>query len=61
MIEIRFLTLAHREVDDAVRWYEEKERGLSRDFLDELDHVVRLIRRYPRAGMQMKPMSGGFS
>lgn len=53
-MEIRFLTLAKREVDDAVRWYEEKERGLSRDFLDELDHVVRLIRRYPRAGMQIE-------
>jgi toxin ParE2 len=39
----------------AVVWYEGKERGLSRDFLDELDHVVRLIRRYPRAGMQIEP------
>ena len=53
-MEIRFLTLANREVDDAVRWYEEREQGLSRDFLDELDHVVRLIRRYPRAGMQIE-------
>ena len=54
MIEIRFLTLANREVDDAVRWYEAKEQGVSRDFLDELDRVVRLIRHHPLAGMQIE-------
>ena len=55
MMEIRFLTLASREVDDAVRWYEAREQGVSRDFLDELDRVVRLIRHHPRAGMQIEP------
>ena len=53
MMDIRFLTLANREVDDAVQWYKEREQGLSRDFLDDLDHVVRLVRRYPRVGMQL--------
>jgi plasmid stabilization system protein ParE len=55
MMEIRFLSLANREVDDAVQWYEAKEDGLSREFLDELDRVVRLVRLYPYAGMQVEP------
>ena len=55
MMEIRFLSLANREVDDAVQWYEAREEGLSREFLDELDRVVRLARLYPYAGMQVEP------
>jgi plasmid stabilization system protein ParE len=55
MMEIRFLSLANREVDDAVQWYEAREEDLSREFLDELDRVVRLVRLYPYAGMQVKP------
>jgi plasmid stabilization system protein ParE len=54
MMEIRFLSLANREVDDAVQWYEAREEGLSREFLDELDRVVRLVRLYPYAGMQVE-------
>ena len=55
MIKIRFLNLADREVDDAVRWYEEQAEGLSRDFLDELDRVVRLVRIYPLMATQIEP------
>ena len=55
MMEIRFLSLANREVDDAVQWYEAREEDLSREFLDELDRVVRLVRLYPYAGMQVEP------
>ena len=47
MMKIRFLTLAEREVDEAVLWYEQQAEGLSRDFLDELDRAVRLVKRYP--------------
>ena len=54
-MEIRFLSVANREVDDAVKWYESKEEGLSREFLDELDRVVRIVRLYPQAGMQIEP------
>ena len=43
MMEIRFLSLANREVDDAVQWYEAREENLSREFLDELDRVVRSL------------------
>jgi plasmid stabilization system protein ParE len=55
MMEIRFLTLANREVDDAVQWYEAREEDLSREFLDELDRVVRLIRLYPYAAVEIEP------
>lgn len=53
-MQIRFLSLANREVDDAVRWYEGREEDLSREFLDELDRVVRLVKLYPEAGMQIE-------
>lgn len=54
-MNIRFLSLADQEVDDAVRWYEEKEEGLSRDFLDELDRIVRLVKTYPLLATQIEP------
>ena len=37
MKAVRFLALASQEVDDAVQRYEERSRGLSRGFLDDLD------------------------
>jgi plasmid stabilization system protein ParE len=55
MKAIRFLALAMQEVDDAVQRYEERSTGLSRGFLDDLDRVLRLIRNYPHAGMQIEP------
>ena len=54
-MNIRFLSLADQEVDDAVSWYEEKEEGLSRDFLDELDRIVRLVKAYPLMATQIEP------
>lgn len=54
-MEIRVLSLANREVDDAVDWCEAREEDLSQEFLDELDRIVRLVRLYPYAGMQIEP------
>ena len=54
-MNIRFLSLANQEVDDAVRWYEEQAEGLSRDFLDELDRIVRLVRIYPLMATEIEP------
>ena len=61
MMEIRFLSLANREVDDAVQWYETREEGLSREFLDELDRVVRLVRLYPIRACRLSRKSDGSS
>ena len=53
-MNIRFLTLAQKEVDESVRWYNE-QASLGRDFLDELDRAVRLIRSHPLAATQIEP------
>jgi hypothetical protein len=54
-MNIRFLTLAEREVDDAVLLYEQHAESLGRDFLDELDRVVRLVKTYPQMATQIEP------
>jgi plasmid stabilization system protein ParE len=54
-VNIRFLTLAQQEVDEAVVWFEERAEGKGVDFLDELDRVVRLVNSYPYAGSQIEP------
>jgi plasmid stabilization system protein ParE len=53
-MNVRFLSLADREVADAVRWYEQQSMGLSRTFLDELDRVVRLVRAHPLIATQIE-------
>jgi plasmid stabilization system protein ParE len=54
-MNIRFLTFADREVDDAVARYEEQDETLARNFLDELDRAVRLIKTYPLLARQIEP------
>ena len=54
-MNIRFLSLADQEVDDAVRCYDGQQEGLSRDFLDELDRIVRLVKTYPLIATQIEP------
>jgi hypothetical protein len=53
-MNVRFLSLANQEVADAVQWYDEKAEGLGREFLDELDRVVRLVRAYPFMATQIE-------
>ena len=52
-MNVRFLTLAQQEVDEAVVWFEERAAGKGVDFLDELDRIVRLIKSYPFASTQI--------
>ncbi|HEU4836982.1 MAG TPA: type II toxin-antitoxin system RelE/ParE family toxin [Pyrinomonadaceae bacterium] len=52
-MNIRFLTLAQQEVDEAVVWFEERAEGKGADFLDELDRTVRLVKTYPYASTQI--------
>jgi plasmid stabilization system protein ParE len=54
-MNIRFLTIADQEVDDAVEWYEQQSKGASRGFLDELDHVVLLVNTYPLSATLIEP------
>ena len=54
-MRIRFLEAAQQEVDDAVGWYDEREEELGRDFLDELDRVIRRIKSFPLASTEIEP------
>ena len=54
-MKIRFLAIARQELDDAVEWYDSQSAGLGRQFLDELDLVVRRIRTYPDSCQEMTP------
>jgi hypothetical protein len=53
-VNVRFLTLAQQEVDEAVVWFDERVEGKGMDFLDELDRVVRLVKAYPFAGTEIE-------
>jgi len=39
-MNIRFLTMAETEVDEAVSWYQEQSEDEGLRFLDELDRAV---------------------
>jgi plasmid stabilization system protein ParE len=52
-MNVRFLTLAQKEVDDSVHWYDQ-QANLGRDFLDELDRAVRLIKGHPLASTEIE-------
>lgn len=54
-MNIRFLTPADQEVGDAVEWYEQKGKDVSRGFLNELDHAVRLVNSYPLLATLIEP------
>ena len=54
-MNIRFLTLADREVYDAVAWYDQQGSNVSRGFLDDLDRAVRLAKTYPLLATQIEP------
>ena len=54
-MNIRFLDLAQREVNDAFLWYTEQTDELGREFLDELDRAVRLLTNYPLSSAEIAP------
>lgn len=53
-MRIRFHEAAQQEVDDAVAWYDEREEVLGRDFLDELDRVIRYRSSIGRAFLVLR-------
>lgn len=54
-MNVRFLTLAQQEVDEAVVWFDERVEGKGIVFLDELDRVVRLVKAYPLSPTEIEP------
>jgi hypothetical protein len=54
-VNVRFLTLAQQEIDEAVIWFNEQVDGQGIVFLDELDRVVRFVNSYPLASAEIEP------
>ena len=54
-MNIRFLTMAETEVDDAVSWYQEQTEDQSLNFLSELDRAVQVITTYPLLAAEIEP------
>ena len=54
-MNVRLLTLAQQEIDEAVLWFEQQLEGKGIDFLDELDRVVRLVKAFPVASTEIEP------
>jgi plasmid stabilization system protein ParE len=46
-MNIRFLTVAQKELDDAFEWYESQQAELSLRFLDEVDKAIKRVVVYP--------------
>ena len=48
-MKIHFLTIAQKDLNDAVDWYNEQADGLGNEFLDELDRAIRRAVTYPQS------------
>jgi len=48
-LDIEILTAAESEIDATYHYYESQDEGLGSQFLDELLHVLKNIKRYPEA------------
>ena len=48
-----FHPLAEQELLDAVTYYEEQRVGLGLEYLEEVEHTVSFLRRYPEAGSKV--------
>ena len=54
-MNVRFLSPAAQELDDAYQWYEDQLPGLGIEFLAEIDEAVHRITAWPKA----QPTLGG--
>jgi plasmid stabilization system protein ParE len=54
-VKVSFLSLAQKELDDAVAWYNDQASGLGIEFLDELDRAVRRAATFPLSCPEIEP------
>jgi plasmid stabilization system protein ParE len=47
--EVRFDPAAERELNEAADYYDLETPGLGREFLDDVERTLRLIRDHPKA------------
>jgi toxin ParE1/3/4 len=50
MKEIIFLDPAKEEMADAAEFYDLKASGLGEEFLQEIESVIKIIKKYPESG-----------
>jgi plasmid stabilization system protein ParE len=55
MTDYRFISSALAELKQATLYYEEKENGLGKNFLDEVDATVARILTHPQAWHPLSP------
>ena len=46
--EVSFRSCAEKDVNDAIKWYEDKVKGLGNRFLLSLDATIQIISRNPQ-------------
>lgn len=54
MKTVVFNSLAEQELADAVVYYEEQRPELGLEYLEEVEHAVNLLRRYPETGSKVR-------
>lgn len=47
--EISFLSIAERDISDAIEWYDLQQKGLGKEFFLELEEATEFIRKSPKA------------
>jgi len=54
-MKVLFLSFAQQELDEAITWYNEQADGLGREFLDELDRMIRRTIAFPTSCPEIEP------
>lgn len=54
MKNVVFHPLAEQEFFDAATYYEEQKVGLGLEYLEEVEHAINFLTRYPEAGSQVR-------
>lgn len=54
-MNVRFLSPAAQELEDAFQWYEDQMPGLGHEFLAEIDEAIQRIISWPYAHRGVRP------
>jgi len=54
-MNMRYLHVASRELDDAIKYYNAEREGLGDEFLEEVNHAIKGIALFPEAWHPLSP------
>jgi toxin ParE1/3/4 len=54
MTIVEFHPLAEQELIDAAAYYEKQRLGLGLEYLEEVEHLVSFLIRYPQSGVEVR-------